>query len=790
MTVCASAMLAPGQILHRTGVYNPFTVRFTQTMKVLLACFGRPGLFGVACAIGLAYAATAAFGADTASEDHVTKGAAAEYVSWAADPSSAGSNLPPAGRSLFDFLFTETAGSAHTDEPRTYQVPFPFSALIDRIRGRLSNREFMGGTRIAIIPMGRSLQRVAAAPEFFKYPRTVIVATGEPRTDAHDAGMLLKDRLYVAYVEKTATLEVISYNEAAGRFEFQLVKDYRAGAQPKVFYADRAICISCHQNHAPIFSQPMWGETNANGKVADLLRERGTDMRLTTQANIDFPDEIEKAAIRANNLVTLQTVWQRGCEDERDSLQSRRCRAAAFAAVLQYGLSGKRDFDSSAAGYRDDFVATLSRVWSLQWPDGLRVARSSLPDRNPFGGAVSSYGGSSSGESYFDWKEAANIPPNLDPLTPRSPHEIWRVAGAIDTPRIIYGWAHFFAADDFRKLDNSLVKRAADARVQRSSYYAQCSATRSPSGFPLNLQCTSNARAEQTVTLVARIEANGKGRIDWLNFGPAGTLRDVDITADPAQMTATGYVLRAIPKLAPLTTRLPDGRRLAGVEIRWNDRAAKESEAKPLDVQFEATVMDDFAPVRQAVDRLLETRPALFDRAPLMRAQLMPALLAELDLSGKPISSNSWCCTDDAGMPSPKLDAPEVDVAVLNDEKLQPFFRYCATCHYTGERFPPNFLSGEARQVAENLRRCAPRMLARISAWVTPAEQRLKSPMPPATALPALGTTPQQWATSTALEQLRAYAEELARETGHSTEAINATQASYEALPSCLPPVH
>ncbi|HZP92136.1 MAG TPA: hypothetical protein VFB20_04550 [Burkholderiales bacterium] len=139
--------------------------------------------------------------------------------------------------------------------------------------------------------------------------------------------MLLKDRLYVGYLEKTGILEVISYNEAAGRFEFQLVKDHRAGAQPKVFYANRAICISCHQNHAPIFSRAIWGETNANGLVAALLRAQRADFSSSAQANIDFPDDIDKSTVHANTLVTLQKVWRQGCSDAHDRAQSRRCRA-------------------------------------------------------------------------------------------------------------------------------------------------------------------------------------------------------------------------------------------------------------------------------------------------------------------------------------------------------------------------------------------------------------------------------------------------------------------------------
>lgn len=723
-----------------------------------------------ACAIGLAYASATASETNSTTVEHIADDAAPDYSSWAVDPTMAGPDLPPVGRSLFDFLVTETA-----DGTKTYNVPFPFSALIDRFRARLGNRELSGGIRVAIIPMGRSLQRVAAAPEFFQYPRTVIAVTGEPRTDARDAGMLLKDRLYVGYVAKTGILEVISYNEAAGRFEFQLVKDYRAGAQPKVFYAARAICISCHQNHAPIFSRPIWGETNANARVAERLRADGTGMHLSAQANIDFPDDIEKATLRANALVTLQTVWQHGCTDALDPSQSQRCRGAAFAAILQYGLSGAQDFDSDAPRYRNDFAATFSRAWSLRWPQGLHVAQSSLPDRNPFGGAAS-YGGGGSGESSFDWRVAANIPPDLDPLTPRPPREIWRFAGAMDTTRMISGWASFFAADDFRALDDFLAQQGADPGLQRSVYRAHCSSVRDVSASRLNLQCTADPRADHAVNLVAHIEENGNGRIGWLNFGPAGTLRDIDLTGSRVQVTDTGYMSRTGPKKATLATRLPDGRRLAGIEIRWAANAMQASEAQPIDAQLEAVVVDDFALVRHAIDRLLEHDPALFDSGPLVRARLMPALLAELGAPRK-----SWCCAGGTGMPPATLETLEVDPTAMGDEKLQPFFRYCAMCHFTGERFPPNFLSGEA---TENLRRCAPRMLARLSAWGTPPEQRVKSPMPPATALRALGTSTQQWLHSKELEQLRAYVEGLVRDT---PEAAQASKEGYEGLPSCLP---
>src|SRR5205085_2304870 len=82
------------------------------------------------------------------------------------------------------------------------------------------------------------------------------------------------------------------------------------------------------------------------------------------------------------------------------------------------------------------------------------------------------------------------------------------------------------------------------------------------------------------------------------------------------------------------------------------------------------------------------------------------------------------------------------------------------------EAFPPNFLMGDAAQIASNLRQCAPRMLVRLSAWHTAKDQRIKSPMPPATAVQALGMTTGSWAAGAELEVLRSYIEALSRAQG------------------------
>src|SRR3546814_9204248 len=85
---------------------------------------------------------------------------------WAVRASKPGSDRPPAGRSLFDFVTTREQGGA-----RVYDIPFPFEALLQRINARAGCDAGDDCLRVVLIPLGRSLQRLAAAPDFFAHPQ-------------------------------------------------------------------------------------------------------------------------------------------------------------------------------------------------------------------------------------------------------------------------------------------------------------------------------------------------------------------------------------------------------------------------------------------------------------------------------------------------------------------------------------------------------------------------------------------------------------------------------------------
>ena len=184
---------------------------------------------------------------------------------WAVDPDKPGPSQPELGRSLFDTLFARDDG---------HQVPFPFEALVANIQDHLETET--QPARV-LIPLGRSLQREAAAPRYFEFPRVVVAIDTEPRQQPGYAEVYLKNLLFLGYQEKANTIEVISYNDEAARFEFQTVLNYATGVTPYVTYPQRTLCTSCHQNGGPIFPEVPWSETDVSLSVSRLVEASRPD---------------------------------------------------------------------------------------------------------------------------------------------------------------------------------------------------------------------------------------------------------------------------------------------------------------------------------------------------------------------------------------------------------------------------------------------------------------------------------------------------------------------------------
>ncbi len=649
---------------------------------------------------------------------------------WAEE--TANSDLPPVGRSRFDQFIG--------DRP----VPFPFSRLIARLRAQAAPQQ--GGlypVKAVLIPLGRSLQRAAGAPDFFRFPRAVATVDGATRPGIPP----LRDRLFVGYHEKGGLLEVISYNASAGRFEFQVVRDYRRGGRPRLVYARRALCLACHQNAAPLFSRPLWDETPANPSIAARLRAEGRDFYGIPLAGTDIAYFLDNATDRANLLPVWQLLWRQGCGDGESG---RRCRIDLFGAALAQGLSGvPRDDAAQSVSGRE-----LARRWPQLWPHGLEIPNPDIPDRNPLvtlpGDGPGGPGRTTKRGNPAALPELArlsHIPARFEPLNPRPPLETWtapNINGLVD------GLADMLAPADLDELDRVLAARPAPTQVLKLRCHLRRRDARR-TGF----SCASDDTRSGVNLSGALTRQSGKqvaGRLDRL--GLAGAPADIRLTGSVED--AAGQEIRLEPRRFRRHARLADGRRLAALILREGGGSL--------------VLADDFA-----VARGILTALSIWDaKRTFPDWDGMAMLLTALGAHAKRAPTR----------PLPPAQSIGAGHAA-DDDSTGGFRRFCGQCHDTPEPFPPNYLYGDSATVTARLAQCAPRILYRLSMWDLPEARRGKTPMPPPPSLAAHRLNGAAWTRSPERAALLARARRLVAARGLDPRTL--TQRPFETLPPCLP---
>jgi hypothetical protein len=353
-----------------------------------------------------------------------------------------GEDLPPEGtRSLFDHLIAQNE-----------VLPYPFEKLVALIQSQHPEAKLPVSL---MIPLGRSLLKAQAD---FGHPRVLAGADFQSPNTGAALGFAPRGQLFLGFVENAAEIEVISYNEAAGRFEFQLVQDYRAGGVPRIVYARRAICTTCHQGAAPIFPQRPWNETNGQPEIAAGLAEaRKSDapyLGLPLMNTLAAPERFDELTDVGNFIPVVQRIWLDGCGEAGAD-----CRRQMLKLALRFALSpGDFDADSKDA-------ARLRELQAAHWPkEGIAVSDSDIRNRDPLAETRGVRGffralftpksaepGARSNEDLGAFEKLPRLPAVLDPLTPRAPK---RVLGANDVDGV-FGLAQFFTQSDMKLLDQA-----------------------------------------------------------------------------------------------------------------------------------------------------------------------------------------------------------------------------------------------------------------------------------------------------------------------------------------------
>lgn len=560
-----------------------------------------------------------------------------------------GPDLPPVGHSLFDHAMAVRSGGGWV-----LDVPWPFEALVERIGSHLgpAHREPM---KRVLHPIGRSLHRNAAAPQYFRYPRAVGAVDTDPKAAPGVSGLMLKDRLYVGYQPLSDVLEVVSYNEAAGRFEYQVVSDYRAGGTPRVGYADRGLCLACHHNQAAIYAEQPWAETNNSNFVAALLLEEADEFYgIPARVPFDVPELFDDSTDRATYFAAYQRAWNEGCAAAGGPAEAIACRRDGLVSALRYRLSARYQLADPGDGVRARFGRALMRGWRARWPDGVAVLDSDIADFDPL--ARAGYGaGRSALETglveRIEWTPPPALHFNgaLEPLHERPPRAVWRVprpfAGTVAVEpswidAVVAGLGDFLAPVDVARLDAHLAGAAAGVR----RYAAACRVTAATDA--VDFRCTGTPGGLKLAGR-ADIAADGAaggiiGRVRAGSAAPGG----LELTDGALRREGGGWRLGFALRdtVTGLGARLADGSAVRRVDIAWPD-GAREATAT-------VTAALDFQLLAAAVDRLAAATAAGESDAlaalPFRRVAVLRPLFADLGL--EPVD---WCCLDSAHLPPP-----------------------------------------------------------------------------------------------------------------------------------------
>lgn len=354
----------------------------------------------------------------------------------------ASEDLPPAGtRSLFDHLVAQNDG-----------LPYPFEKLV----AMLQKQDPEGRAPVTLmIPQGRSLLKAQAD---FHHPRVLVAADFQAPGTPASLGLSPRGQLFLGFVENANEIEVLSYNEAAGRFEFQLVQDYSATGARRIVYARRAVCTTCHQGGTPIFPQRPWAETNGQPEIAaQIVAARGAQPYLGMPAAqpLASPERFDELTDTGAFIAVAQQIWIDGCGAEGQD-----CRRLMLKLALRY-VSDPGSFDAQGAE-----AAQLRQMQARAWPpEGIAVPESDLRNRDPlaerrglrnrirsfFTPAPKPGEGARNNDDLVAFDRLPKLPAALDPLTPRPPK---RVLGATDIDGV-YGLAALFSEGDRARLEQA-----------------------------------------------------------------------------------------------------------------------------------------------------------------------------------------------------------------------------------------------------------------------------------------------------------------------------------------------
>ncbi len=683
---------------------------------------------------------------------------------------------PGRGRSYFDTVFSQMNG-----DQRIYNVPYPFQKVLDRVNqymGYSGQTDNDNALKTVLFPLGRSLQRNAALGGnanaaydinlFFRYPRVVVGIDRETKDANNPLALNLKGRMYLGFHERSKVIEAISYNDQEGRFEYQVVRDYEAGKTPKVVYANRQVCLGCHQNQTPIFSTGPWQETNAHLPIYSVLEKQmqtafgdvpcdgsrtqpycytGTGANkkyqyfgAPTRVDTAVPYAIDTLTDKNNYFHAFQKMWLTLCQTDD-------CQKKNLKSILTYLLNGQEGVFQPKSAKDNELVAFEGR-FRQRFPNGMKIPSANIPNRDPLQDRKKTQAEIEASMKNVDGAIHASLQDvisrsavsgEFEPLMVRGPSELWlgTEPDKRNTNLMQVGFANLFSAQDARLIDSWIIQKTNSAQMPSWQLQGDCQIQKSEAAGGIEIQMTCQPKGKAGLALeTGYFQIQGQkvqtGLMENLFLYGAGADCDwqasqdienrVNGTACPAviQTEVQGSLNGDILTLQPyhlktgVSARLIDGRRVAKIQVNLKTN------------QLQVMIVDDIS----ILDPILA--PSM--GTPFNRTAIMKSLATGLGV--KFIDPDAGMATLEKNIEADVFTPDQILAAYKNP--VNAFIHSCGMCHHNFEGVPPAFLglkqaSTDLVGKCQRIEMCAPRMLYRLKMRNCAPEQIAalkKNPMP------------------------------------------------------------
>ncbi len=536
------------------------------------------------------------------------------------------------GRSVFDTLFLKTK-QGQTE----YDIPFPFSKVIDVLERQLgmSINNDANTAKTALVPLGRCINRYAAAPDFFKYPRIVVAIDSEHYGSGKWEKPFIKDQIFLGYQEKANAIEVISYNQEEGQFDFQLVSNYSAGNTPSVKKIKDDRCASCHQNNGPIFPRSNWDETELNDQIFRLIGEAqyGLGYESSRSTGSGAPS-IDQATNRANMFPLFQRIWQGGCRS-KNAFSEIRCRAGLLQMTLEHRLQENSRTIIPSRLVTDYVLPLIAENAGQYWPDGILILSSDINNQNPL----------SMGEM-IHLNSAESLKQPMSFMIKWHPDNILR---------IIQGLGSFISLSEVRRLDQMLFDTPQITASSTINYRGVCRMRKTDKANKFKDQKNRSGNIAVKCNLTEGALSSGVGLYGDLyiesgvvrSFSPLGNMYlessnfIVGISHHGGKIededNKSLIRLQLFDSKQQLYARLPNGAIVDSLEISWNRGQTKDElfdGGNLVVAKVTLTAVADSGLLDAAIDRLIAEADhgasAVFADKPFRGTKMMDALFKEL----------------------------------------------------------------------------------------------------------------------------------------------------------------